>query len=256
MSSLDTNNPFKNAVSEKQFNGYWIPNHNAKVIKAAIENGTAPFLPDQSGNLSAKPIYNANTGFCLNAKELIPLQIMRGEKSDIVMTYSTINKAGTNVREGEKGLFYNFRRDDGSIGCAQFFFPEQTENPEAVKKQAKINSVHKLNRTVEITSSEPEEYLATYVAACKSGANVKVSPEVAKNFVEKFTTLLDNQLAKGAERDKEMDTLGEFMFKVDVRANKNNKEMFAELKKEQRKSQTQTKEKDDFLRPIAMEMSY
>lgn len=246
MSSLDQNTPFKNSVSQKQFNGYWIPNQNAKIIKEAIENGTAPFLPDQSGNLSAKAIYNGNTGFCLNAKELIPLQITRGEKSDIVATFSTISKAGTKIREGEKGLFYNFKRDDGSIGGAQFFFPEQAENPEAVKKitEKKIERKFKTNTIIEITSSDPEEYLANYVAACKSGASVKVSSEVAKEFTEKFAPLLNNQLAKGAERDKEMDTLGQFMFKVDVHANKINTEMFAQKKKEHQKSQTQEKKQE------------
>ena len=248
MSSLDTNKPFQTAVSEKHFNGYWIPNHNAKVIKAAIENGTAPFLPDQSGKISANAIYNGNTGYCLNAKDLIPLQIERGEKSNVVATYNTINKAGTKVVEGSKGLFYNYKREDGTIGTAQFFFPEQTENPEAVKKltEEKIrkNGGRKLNKTIEITSAEPEEYLAHYVAACKSGASVKVSPEIAKEFVTKFTPLLNNQIAKGAERDKEMDTLGQFMFKVDVKANKINSELFAQVKKEHQKSQAQGKKKD------------
>ena len=203
MSSLDTNKPFQTAVSEKHFNGYWIPNHNAKVIKAAIENGIAPFLPDQ---------------------------------------------AGTKVVEGSKGLFYNYKREDGTIGTAQFFFPEQTENPDAVKKlteeKVRKNGGRKLNKTVEITSAEPEEYLAHYVAACKSGASVKVSPEIAKEFVTKFTPLLNNQIAKGAERDKEMDTLGQFMFKVDVKANKINAELFAQVKKEHQKSQAQGKKKD------------
>lgn len=248
MSSLDTNKPFQPAVSEKHFNGYWIPNHNAKVIKSAIESGAAPFLPDPTGRISAKPIYNGNTGYCLNAKELIPLQIEQGEKSNVVATFSTINKAGTKVVEGSKGLFYNYKREDGTIGTAQFFFPEQTENPEAVKKltEEKIrkNGNYKLNKTIEITSAEPEEYLAHYVAACKSGANVKASPEIAKEFVTKFTPVLDNQIAKGAEHNKDMDTLGQFMFKVDVKANKINAELFAQVRKEHQKSQSQGKKKE------------
>ena len=71
-----------------------------------------------------------------------------------------------------------------------------------------------------------------------------MSPEIAKEFVTKFTPLLDNQIAKGAERDKEMDTLGQFMFKVDVKANKINSEFFAQVKKEHQKSQGQGKKKE------------
>lgn len=244
MSSLNNNKPFESAVSEKQFNGYFVPNHNAKIIKAAIESGAAPFLPDQSGKITPKAIYNGNTGYCLNAKELIPLQIQQGGRSDVVATFSTVNKAGTKIKENEKGLFYNFRREDGTIGTAQFFFPEQTENAEAVRNAVKKNTAIKLNKNIEITSANPEEYLASYVAACKSGASVSVSPEIAEQFKQNFMPLLENQLTKYAERDKEMDSLGNFMFKVDQKANAINKELFAEVKKEHQKSQTDKKEQN------------
>lgn len=248
MSSLDTNKPFNNSVSEKQFNGFYIPSHNAKIIKESIENGTAPFLPDQAGNVNAKPVINGNTGYCLNAKDLIPLQIVGKDNSNIAVTYKTTQNIGTRVKEGEKGFFYNFKREDNTIGTSQFFFPEQTENPQLVKdavneKVAK-NKLPQINKTIEILSGNPEEYLGTYVAACKSGASLKVNPEISEEFKKNFTAVLDNQLSKKADRNAEIDTLSNFMFKVDQKANSINKELYAERRQEMQKTQQQSKKKE------------
>lgn len=248
MSSLDTNKPFNNSVSEKQFNGFYIPSHNAKIIKESIENGTAPFLPDQAGNVNTKPVINGNTGYCLNAKDLIPLQIVGKNNSNIAVTYKTTQNLGTRVKEGEKGFFYNFKREDNTIGTSQFFFPEQTENPQLVKdavneKVAK-NKLPQISKTIEIQSANPEEYLGTYVAACKSGATLKVNPEIAEEFKKNFTAVLDNQLSKKADRNAEIDTLSNFMFKVDQKANLINKELYAERRQEMQKTQQQSKKKE------------
>lgn len=258
MSSLDTKNPFNNSVSEKQFNGFFVPNHNAKLIRDAIENGSAPFLPDENGNVKTNPIFNGNTGFCLNAKDLIPLQIIQGENSNMVATYKTVQNAGTRVKDGEKGFFYNFQREDKTVGTAQFFFPEQTENPEVVKEtvlknvtKAYKNGIPNLNKTIEITSAEPEDYLGSYVAACKSGATLKVNPEIAEEFKKNFTAVLDNQLSKKTDRNAEIDTLSNFMFKVDQKANSINKELYAERRQEMQK---EFKPKQNNRKPVEMEM--
>lgn len=248
MSSLDTNKPFNNSVSEKQFNGFYIPSHNAKIIKESIENGTAPFLPDQAGNVNAKPVINGNTGYCLNAKDLIPLQIVGKDNSNIAVTYKTTQNIGTRVKEGEKGFFYNFKREDNTIGTSQFFFPEQTENPQLVKdavnEKVEKNKLPQINKTIEIQSANPEEYLGTYVAACKSGASLKVNPEISEEFKKNFTAVLDNQLSKKADRNAEIDTLSNFMFKVDQKANSINKELYAERRQEMQKTQQQSKKKE------------
>ncbi len=246
MSSIDTNKPFNNSVSEKQFNGFYIPSHNAKIIKESIENGTAPFLPDKDGNITAKPVINGNTGYCLNAKDLLPLQILEKENSNVVVTYKTTQNLGTRIKEGEKGFFYNFQREDKTVGTSQYFFPEQTENPQliqdfAAEKVAKTG-LKNLDKTIEITSAEPEEYLGKYVAACKSGAGLKVNPEIAEEFKQNFTAVLNNQLAKKAERNSEIDTLSGFMFKVDQKANTVNKELSAEIRKEHQKQNAHKQE--------------
>ncbi|MCM1322191.1 MAG: hypothetical protein NC041_06990 [Bacteroides sp.] len=219
--AIDPEQPYKNSVSEKQFSGNWIPFHNAKIIKESMNKGNAPFLPNEEGEITARPIYNANTGFCLYAKDLIPLQIVADGNfslsSAVVATKNSINAAKTSVKAGEKGFFYNFKRDDGSIGTTQFFFSEQTENPEAVKKLAegKIRKSNNFNKTVEITSAEPEEYLANYVAACKIGAKMKVSSEIAEEFKKSFSQVLDNQFAKKDEFDKKIGKLNELFFNAD-----------------------------------------
>lgn len=251
MSSLDTNKPFQTSVSEKQFNGFFVPNHNAKIINDAIENGTAPFLPDNTGKINAEPIINGNTGFCLNAKDLIPLLIEKGDRSNMVGTFKTVQNAGTRVIDGEKGFFYNFQKEDKTVGTAQFFFPEQTQAPEVVKNaiNAKMNKAYpkgfpKLNKTLEITSAEPEVYLANYVAACKTGASLSVSPEIAEEFKQNITPLLKNQTAKFENKNQEMETLGNFMFKVDQKANEISKKLFEEVKLENKKQYAQTQKKE------------
>lgn len=239
MSSLDQNNPFNNSISEKQFNGYFVQNHNAKLIYDAIENGTAPFLPDVNGNVNTKAIFNGNTGFCVNAKDLIPLKIIQGDQSNMVVTYKSVQNAKTVIKEGEKGFFYNFQREDKTIGTSQFFFPEQTQDPQKVidnisKNINKLypNGIPNSNKVIEITSSDPLNYLSEYVAACKSGSTLKVSSEIAQEFKDKMIPILKNQTAKYDNKNVELDSLGNFMFKVDQKANEINKEFFAEMKRE------------------------
>ena len=70
---------------------------------------------------------------------------------------------GTRIKEGEKGFFYNFQREDKTIGTSQFFFPEQTENPQLIKEKVSEKvaktGLKKMDKSLEITSSNPEEYL-------------------------------------------------------------------------------------------------
>lgn len=248
MSSLNTTEPFKTTVSEKQFNGYWIPNHNAKLIKESIENNSAPFLPDKDGEVKANPIYNGNTGFCLNSKDLIPLQILKENKSNVVVTFKTVSAAGSRIKTDEKGFFYNYRRDDKTVGTSQFFFPEQTEDPDLVKKtvepKVQKNGVRSAGGTIEIKSADPSEYLSDYVAACKTGAALKVENNVAEEFKKNILPLLDNQILKHADRNQDMDNLGMFMLKVDQKANEKCKEIYAEQAKKHEEHRSKISEKN------------
>lgn len=78
---------------QDEFNGFWIPHHNAKVMKRGFEENKAPFLPDASGNIKAEPIYNGASGYCLPANRLIPVQFAKmenGYNSNIVFPRSTV----------------------------------------------------------------------------------------------------------------------------------------------------------------------
>lgn len=244
MSSLNNEKPYENKVSESQFNGYFVPSHSAKLIRESIENNTAPFLPDSSGVIKAKPIFNGNKGFCLTAKDLIPLQIIQGENSNVVVTFNTVNKAGIKIKEGEKGFFYNYQKEDKSVGVSQYFFPEQTENPEKIKEfvNPRIAKGIKLltpDKIVEIKSSEPDQYLGAYLAACKTGATVKVSPEIAEQFKQNVMPILKNQTS--IHKNKEMDSLSDLMFKSERNAIDITTSMQKEKGQQQAKSQEQQK---------------
>ncbi len=257
---LNPERPFESNVSEKKFSGNWIPYHNAKMIREAMDNDTAPFLPDERGEIAARPIYNANTGFCLNAKDLIPLQILASQNpaadySTIVATKSSIEAAKTSVKAGEKGFFYNFKREDGTIGTTQFFFPEQTEHPDRVIETAskKISAAQSRNHksegnvrargTVEITSPNAEEYLAKYVAACKTYSFLKCAPEIAAEFKKNFSSVLDNQFAKKGEFKQEVGNLNNLLFNADRKSVEIVKQMNAESCETKRQNAPEKKHK-------------
>ena len=82
---------------------------------------------------------------------------------------------------------------------------------------------------------------------------MKVSPHVAEEFKKNFTEVLNNQLAKKADRNAEIDTLSGFMFKVDQKSNAVNKELAAEIKHEHQKENQQFKPKQNNRKPVDLE---
>ena len=132
---MENTSPLENPVSKQEFNGYWIPRHNAKVMKQGLEENKAPFLPDSTGNIKAEPIYNMATGYCLPANRLIPVQFAKmqnGYNSNVVATRTTLGGMENGIKENEKGVFYNFKDEQGEIHTSSLFFAEQTQNPDAL----------------------------------------------------------------------------------------------------------------------------
>ena len=130
---MEQTNPFDKPVSKQEFNGYWIPRHNAKVMKQGLEENKAPFLPDSTGIIKAEPVYNLATGYCLPANRLIPVQFAKMEKgfnSKVVATRTTINGMENNINENEKGVFYNFKDEQGEIHTS-----ESSNLPRSVKRK-------------------------------------------------------------------------------------------------------------------------
>ena len=175
--------------------------------------------------MSPKLIYNANTGFALDAKDLIPAQFekaARGYESNAVGTYKTSQSAQTKIKQDEKGIWYNFKGQDGQFHHAAYFFAEQMENPEKFTEFATQNFKQPqrlANETIKIDSSEIIDYLGAYVAASKSGANIAVTPEVATQFKQNMLAVCDNELKwSNAERNPNIPKLNDILFSADKKA--------------------------------------
>ena len=212
---MDKNNPFEKPVSKDEFNGFWIPHHNAKVFKRGLEENKAPFLPDATGSIKAEPIYNAASGYCLPAGRLIPVQFAKMENnynSNIVIPRSTVTALENSIKENEKGVFYNFKDS--------LFFPEQTQNPEGAitATKDKIQQMDNLKDvSMVIASSDPKEYLGSYIAACRSGMKLSVDPQIAEEFKSKIMPTLENDIRDPEKREKNLPTLSNILFEADKR---------------------------------------
>jgi len=220
---MENSNPFEKPVSKDEFNGFWIPHHNAKVMKRGLEENKAPFLPDASGNIKAEPIYNAASGYCLPAGRLIPVQFAKMENdynSNIVIPRTTVTALENGIKENEKGVFFNFKDEQGEIHVGSLFFPEQTTNPEDILTKTKDKIIFQdslKDVSMVIASSEPKEYLGSYIAACRSGMKLSVDPQIAEEFKGKIMPTLENDIKEPDKRDKNMPTLSNLLFEADKR---------------------------------------
>lgn len=212
---------------KKEWFGNYVPKHTAKLIKESLENENSLLLPDANGNISSLPIINANTGWCLNAKDLIPAQLTReknGYESDVVGTKLSLEKAKTAVKENEKGLYFNFKGQDGEYHYSSYFFPEQTTQPErltefAQKQSKNTEKVRQMLQDETLKVNSAEEYLGAYIASSKSGIKIEVSADVAKEFKKNMIAICDNELARStAEKNPSIPKLSDVMFEADKKA--------------------------------------
>ena len=220
---MNMNNNNEQIVTKSEFNGYWIPRYNAKVMKAGLENNKAPFLPDANGNINAEAVFNFTTHYCLPLNRLIPVQFKKmeeGFKSNIVGTRTTIDSLNISIKENEKGVFYNFKDETGEIHTSSLFFAEQTTNPELMIKEGneKISLTGDFkDSSMVIATFEPKEYLGTYMAACRSGMKLSVEPQIAEEFKKNLMPVLENELKKSEDKDKSLPSLQELLFEADRR---------------------------------------
>lgn len=207
------------AQNEVSQNYFWVSKQNAKTILAGMENQTAGFCLDKSGKLNPTPIYDANTGYCLNGVSLLCGQIIKnqnGFENNIVGTYTTFNnsnnsKLAEKKREGIPVLWTN---KDGVLRFKEYYFSEQTEHPERLTELSKnIKKGHDLSKeTVAVNTAE--DFLPAYIAASKSGLNISVSPEVLNQFNENFKAVCENEL-KGKNKDLTIPKFTEYVFQAD-----------------------------------------
>lgn len=242
---MESNKPFNEPVSKKEFNGFWITKHDAKVIKTSIKNNNAPFLPDENGQIKAEAIFNATTGYCIDSTRLIQLQIKKqenGYNSNIVATKSSLEMNDAVLNPNEKGVFYNFKAKDGKFHSAAYFFPEQTSNPESIRQFGTENIKNfygnQSNKAIAIDSSNPEEYLAKYFAACRSGAKLTVSQKTASEFKDKMMIILNDELMRKKGTERQCPSLNTTLFNAGLKSN----DVIKSLKQEKKMEQTpQTK---------------
>ena len=181
---------------------------------------------------------------------MIPAQIEKGKKgyeSNIVIGRNFSEMASTSLKENEKGIFYNFKDETGEIHTASYFFPEQTANPNAVIELAKENlkpGIDLSNSSFTIENSNPENYLSTYIMACRTGAKLSVSPEIAEDFKKKFSVILDNEQLKKEEKEVSIPSMGNTLFNADKKATELCK-LYSENKKEQTTSKKKKFSYDD-----------
>ena len=139
---MENTNPLENPVSKQEFNGYWIPRHNAKVMKQGLEENKAPFLPDSTGNIKAEPIYNMATGYCLPANRLIPVQFAKmqnGYNSNVVATRTTLGGMENSIKENEKGVFPSKERRLSDIIFVQYSKNTQKQHIVCILQRCAIN---------------------------------------------------------------------------------------------------------------------
>lgn len=247
-------------IKNVSFNGALLAKHNAKLLQTAIENGTAPFLPDANGKINTKPIYNMNTGFIVQDLNLVVLQIKQNEmgyESNKVCTYNTLQAAGTEVAGKGMGTHYVFKNKDNDFAVGTFFFPEEAKAPSKIND---LNFVLKYPQQLQDKSFEIKDvqsYMPAYFAACKSGFSLSVSPEVTEQFKTELLSVIKNDLSV-KEKNPEIPSTKSYFSTADyksgvvIAAVKNDKpvewnkepEKKVEAKKEQKQEHKQERKKD------------
>lgn len=273
-------NTLKNPKSVAELN----IERTAKIIKNGLENGTSPLIPDGNGQIKFDPIVNANNGFVLSTRDLLLAQSIKnvqGYESNVVASYGTLNKCGTQTVPGAKSNLYISFRDKltGDYKSSAYFFPEQTIAPEKVQNylpnvQKEIRKEKNLNfeenlfgarnrfdlsdKTITITSSEPKEYLSAYTVAQKRGAKVSVSPEIFKEFSEKMIDLCNLELKnlQDFHKDRENGMAKSVISSVMFEADKQAVEKASDLEEKQEKEQSVAEPQKSFQQSRNEEMSY
>lgn len=214
-------------LSEKDWNGFYIPKHSAKLIKDSLDKGNSPLVP---GENEFKPgsIVNANTGYPLPAKDLIPALLTkesRGFSSDFVVTKSTIAKAHTQITAGEKGLWYNFQDKENNYHHSAYYFPEQVQEPEKIQNNKKPAFSNEKTEPRKIKVSKAEDYMSAFLEASKTGSVLVASEEVKAGFKSLMENICNNELKRTkAEKDMSIPGLNDFLYKAEIKAFENIKQ--------------------------------
>lgn len=167
---------------------------NAKNFAQSIKNGSSVLLTEPNPQLvyslaTEKPFSGPN--------QLLAQQQLadKGLKTNEIVTFKQANEMGAGVKAGSKHAVvlssYDAEKNESSN---YFYFTKEDTTIKSEPKKLTFENV----KPIECTSSEPEKYIADYLAASYLGVEFKAADGVKKEFQEK----LSNQLDQAYEQKK------------------------------------------------------
>jgi hypothetical protein len=196
--------------------------HARKQVAESITNGSHPCLPGADGYADTNPAVNLTNGTRYHGANLLMLKDFQKRNGFPTAEYATgeaVQKSGIPIRKGEHGVLISFDQKNEAGQWekknVRLFNVAQTARPwefrkyaeglaaaEEQRKQSFLKSQfgdsyqapEKKERApgpeISCNSTEPERYLAQYLAAVSLGSKFKVTQQQAGEFSEK----LNNQL--------------------------------------------------------------
>ena len=214
---------FRNAIDQR------------RVISAALKNGTLSCLPGADGYADTGPAVNLENGTRYHGVNLLFLkehQNQIGAPSAEYVTAEQLEKAkadipGLALKDGQHGVSIHFsERTEGNeyenkivklVNIAQTNKPGELKGWAENRQQERAREQEAYLRDrygdfyqpreqkkhegpgpeISCSSTEPEKYLAQYLAAVSMGGKFKASPEQATGFFEKMQASLYEKMPNG-----------------------------------------------------------
>jgi hypothetical protein len=164
-----------------------------------LEKGNLPFLPDKNGLCDTRPVRNALTGYEFTGINQILAKAYLQEKGlagQNILTFEQANKCGAGIEKGAKAFQLSFQdkenRDENGkakVVINHYFAASQVKRPEKLPTLEQKKQLEK--KVFASPSSEPVQYLASYLACVKTGATFTPSTEIASTFSQKFKEALE-----------------------------------------------------------------
>ena len=249
-----------------------------KQFVTAMTNGTLSCLPNKDGYADTTPVTNITNGTFYHGINMLLLkehQKENGYSTAEYLTFDAIQKANTKldlpfketikIKKGEKAFTISFKDiATNEPKTVKIFNIEQTTDPQKIKDYvAVIKYERKENQkayfeeqnikykpygksqqefTIECTSSEPAKYLGQYFAAVSSGAQFKVKPEIATEFVKNMNEKIFERNPEKPSINNPEGTINPFNLNIiGFNANKECKEFLKEVAETRKMEKKQEK---------------
>jgi hypothetical protein len=228
-------------TGEKEKRPYIAKEATEKVL-SWIENGTAPFLPNADGVVDTHGIRSGHTGHLFKGMNQILAKgylTEMGKTDDKIITFKQAMDAQTFIKKGEKNFSLSvYDAEKNQLNVYTYFPVSATTDPEKIKPQRQHQESQNNVKVIECNESNPEKYLAKYLAAVSIGAKFEPAPGVVENFKKEFSQALQQGID-----DKKYTRIFEIGNKASASVRDELKQMFAATKEVKDQEQTQEKEK-------------